>query len=1734
MSRRQSPHTEGPTRRSGQGSGEDEGYARRALREHMAEATTGHRTVQAIRTATVGREREGQATETLRPGSATRRVSGRRLATGSTRVETTRHAAQSVETPAGAAHGRKHEMGAAAGGQEERCAPIIQGGPGLREVRVAAAARAARLTASARKRRQDTELAEFAAAEAEDHEVVEAVANTAECEAATEARAHGEEGAGNSEAGAEDHEVVAAVENTADCAAAADARAHGEEDAENSEDLAAGLVASGSSSFAPSPSQRTVSGDVSEIAHTDNAVEVTMRLASGENTQARTGGQNDPTLEVFATPTGRGLDDSAVGQERVFLGRIQALTEQVSVLWRQGQAQQAELQVATTRLGQTESLSGAQTERMNSLHERTVMLDDQVTALQGLVQAGAEQRGQLEETFAEVQALVQDYADGHDNSALARDRDVAVLQERVKEGAENHAKLVAEVDTRLNKLHQRCNHLTSSPTAKSKGAGAQARGGSEVTAEELQTIAQEVQTITAAQSSLSDFMACRWNETSDGVTGCQERLASVEAELQQLRTQVVGTQQLQPLFHRQWCATTTEMRQSLSQVHAQMNDLANTSKTLADSFDRLEPAVTDIDQALSDVEARVDGFRHGATGGSSPVNSSRESQLSFQAQLDTFHTQLEASVTASRSREAGWEAEILHQNTQRRAQTTSFDQAITESHDRISSCEKAIRTMTARVLEIEEARGDNSLLTRSWRQQWQFSGLEDRFTNVERQLQALPGQAIRPGVPEDAGGVTAPVRETGQSILLQELAARIAAQDIEMAGLRAQVAQDRAATAAVVTALQTQLHQETVRGQSELAHLRAEVVAERDSIQAQMRESADLYEGPARAQEQLQLLAEEVGLLRERFEATPTLGESDSSQARAFETSDFSVEFKNHLQRAMDGGFLLDPIKFPELLSEQLQQDFGFFIDSATTYTHKEIKRQVTNRLSEVMEEVIALKQHLGLIPRDDLDAGATDHDLEAGAPDHREQTEDWQGNEDAISLTEYNNFRAEYSRWRPPGRFAAAEDRPSTAQGAAESPAATRRTQLHSAMAERQTHVEAQLQDYRGGGDSDSRLRPGESFRDYERRRYRSSLSPVDSPNGMRGGRPSMPMRGGMRGAGAAGRRHSAQESWERVPQESWGTTLVNPSPYSSPPDQQGGRGRPGQQFSPAAWPGRSPPSRGGRGSRPSFGRGREDRPSSSSMGGGHRQVAVAPSVVLEPGELRSQQVAAVPGSIWNPAALRAGSVLSWYFEHKHKLFYDRTEPLEFDTEMRVQKPPLLVDEEYWLGDRTRMAHVGSKEVAKQGVFQLLVRLENKFVIHNVVLQRQRLILLYESFSKVPGLYEELLSTINGEQPGGEGIPWRKIRSLVLDTFSPPDWWAQTLELWRASQVQGSRPGHIWLNEFDHWMSVIQQCLPDHERALPDQFEAKLLRGGVSIRCHNALLGRSVGVDMNDPVQVKTQIRLVCSEYADGLAGEKKDKGELRRAAADSAQAASSARETLATDLGFASQAELSALTQGASVAGVLKAIRTDRDLEAVCKRVHYSGAMADMLHNSGVTESMFQERMSKGQCVLCGATDHRLYTCPNYSQSKLDDLKAKAIQTTQVQMLDRWAGERAADRDRFRSRESKLLREHQVNQLTRAGQNRHFTHNFRSNRAQEVAQGGRPPEDDGALKVSHRPPGQSTKSSRRSARPDRSAPPSVRDTRAELSETDSRSSFSSDNSALSWQFAEAGNAKSGSPHHG
>jgi len=79
--------------------------------------------------------------------------------------------------------------------------------------------------------------------------------------------------------------------------------------------------------------------------------------------------------------------------------------------------------------------------------------------------------------------------------------------------------------------------------------------------------------------------------------------------------------------------------------------------------------------------------------------------------------------------------------------------------------------------------------------------------------------------------------------------------------------------------------------------------------------------------------------------------------------------------------------------------------------TNRAIKHQVTNRLTELMQEVITIKQHLDMTPPTDLEARATDHRGQSDAARH----DDWQDDDDTVSYNQYLNFREEYLRWRDP-----------------------------------------------------------------------------------------------------------------------------------------------------------------------------------------------------------------------------------------------------------------------------------------------------------------------------------------------------------------------------------------------------------------------------------------------------------------------------------------------------------------------------------------------------------------------------------------------------------------------------------------------------------------------------------------------------------------------------------------------
>ena len=70
--------------------------------------------------------------------------------------------------------------------------------------------------------------------------------------------------------------------------------------------------------------------------------------------------------------------------------------------------------------------------------------------------------------------------------------------------------------------------------------------------------------------------------------------------------------------------------------------------------------------------------------------------------------------------------------------------------------------------------------------------------------------------------------------------------------------------------------------------------------------------------------------------------------------------------------------------------------------------------------------------------------------------------------------------------------------------------------------------------------------------------------------------------------------------------------------------------------------------------------------------------------------------------------------------------------------------------------------------------------------------------------------------------------------------------------------------------------------------------------------------------------------------------------------------------------------LTRDANVEAALKRVE---DMKACMKRLQYAGALADWLHQQGVTRTMFDDRRARKLCVYYGEADHFLYTCPQYS---------------------------------------------------------------------------------------------------------------------------------------------------------
>jgi hypothetical protein len=77
--------------------------------------------------------------------------------------------------------------------------------------------------------------------------------------------------------------------------------------------------------------------------------------------------------------------------------------------------------------------------------------------------------------------------------------------------------------------------------------------------------------------------------------------------------------------------------------------------------------------------------------------------------------------------------------------------------------------------------------------------------------------------------------------------------------------------------------------------------------------------------------------------------------------------------------------------------------------------------------------------------------------------------------------------------------------------------------------------------------------------------------------------------------------------------------------------------------------------------------------------------------------------------------------------------------------------------------------------------------------------------------------------------VTYEEARRLCIDLFSPSDWLAQSLIVWRKNRDQGAKPGSQWLATILQYRALCDNMTPGQEPAFSDAFFALLLRAGVS-----------------------------------------------------------------------------------------------------------------------------------------------------------------------------------------------------------------------------------------------------------------------------------------------------------------
>ena len=202
--------------------------------------------------------------------------------------------------------------------------------------------------------------------------------------------------------------------------------------------------------------------------------------------------------------------------------------------------------------------------------------------------------------------------------------------------------------------------------------------------------------------------------------------------------------------------------------------------------------------------------------------------------------------------------------------------------------------------------------------------------------------------------------------------------------------------------------------------------------------------------------------------------------------------------------------------------------------------------------------------------------------------------------------------------------------------------------------------------------------------------------------------------------------------------------------------------------------------------------------------------------------------------------------------------------------------------------------------------------------------------------------------------------RRTCLDLFCPNDFLPQSLNVWRKNLDQGARPGSQWLASMLQYRRLCDNMTPGAEPAFSDAFFALLLRAGVSESIENEIARTDYAV--YDSAEALERIDQVSRRLPNDGAGTRASVNRLHGQEMDPATVAA------------------------VKLANVMAEVNRTA--------VVYSGALAELMKERGISEQEFQRRKQEKECVWCSSKDHFLFSCPDYVTHGLNKSRAQGQQ--------------------------------------------------------------------------------------------------------------------------------------------